>query len=67
MMDPRKGDRIAIGSERAGVPERRGRILAVIRHPSGPAYRVRWDDGHESEIRPMPGMLRVLEAVASDH
>jgi len=66
-MDPRKGDRIVIGSERAGVPERRGRILAVVRHPWGPAYRIRWDDGHETEIRPMPGMLRVLEAAPVHH
>jgi hypothetical protein len=42
------GDRIAVGGNRAGQPDRHCVVLEV-RHESGePPYLVRWDDnGHE--------------------
>lgn len=63
-MDPRKGDRIVVGSERVGMPERRGTVLQVIASPWGASYRVRWDDGHETTFRPGTAPIRVLEHVA---
>ena len=59
-MDPKKGDRIVVGSESAGAPERRGTVLQVVRSPWGASYRVRWDDGHESTFRPGIAPVRVL-------
>jgi hypothetical protein len=42
---------------------RRGEILEVIEHEIRPEYRVRWDDGHESGIRPYAGTFSI-EATA---
>jgi Domain of unknown function (DUF1918) len=57
-MQVRIGDRIVLESERVGQHDREGEILAVIDSPLGPNYRVRWDDGHETEIRPKAGSAR---------
>ena len=56
------GDRIIIESERVGVQAREGRILEVIETPRGVNYRVRWEDGHLSEIRPAAGSARIIPA-----
>ena len=56
----RVGDRIIVESERVGQPPREGRILEVIESPYGTRYRVRWDDGRESEIRPAAGSARFV-------
>jgi hypothetical protein len=56
------GDRIVIESERVGQHTREGVILEVFDSPAGVNYRVRWDDGHESEIRPSAGSARILPA-----
>lgn len=61
-MAAKVGDRIAIESEKVDVPERRGEILAVIEHAERPEFRVRWDDGHVSEIRPAPSSYRIVPA-----
>ena len=53
------GDRIVIESEKVGKAVRTGEILEVIESPYGTNYRVRWDDGHESEIRPAAGSARI--------
>ena len=53
------GDRIIIESERVGVRERTGEILEVHESPLGPDYRVRWDDGRVTEIRPKGGSARI--------
>jgi hypothetical protein len=58
-MDAKVGDRIVIESEKVGVAERRGEILEVIPHETHPEYRVRWDDGRESSIRPHAGSVRI--------
>jgi hypothetical protein len=56
------GDRIVIESERVGQKVREGEILEVHETPFGENYRVRWDDGHESEIRPAAGSAQILPA-----
>jgi len=61
-MIARAGDRIVIESERVGQRDREGEILEVFDSPLGVNYRVRWDDGHESEIRPRAGSARIVPA-----
>ena len=57
------GDRIVIESNKVGVSARRGEIVEVITHEVRPEYRVRWDDGHESGIRPYAGTFSIEAAV----
>ena len=59
-MVAKQRDRIVIDSDRAGQPAREGEILEVIEASYGTRYRVAWDDGHESTIRPAGGMARVV-------
>jgi len=56
------GDRIVIDSEKAGEPPRSGVVLEVIEASYGTHYRVRWDNGRVSEIRPTAGTLHTVEA-----
>ena len=58
------GDRIIVESEKVGTKPREGEILEVIETPSGSHYRVRWDDGHESDIRPAGGSARIVSTGA---
>jgi hypothetical protein len=53
------GDMIVIESEKVGKAERRGEILEIIPHDPHPEYRVRWDDGRETSIRPHAGSVRI--------
>jgi Domain of unknown function (DUF1918) len=55
-------DRIVVESEKVGQPAREGEILEVIEAPYGTRYRVIWDDGHESTIRPAAGSAKVIPA-----
>jgi hypothetical protein len=59
------GDRIVVESERVGQADREGTILEVVEASYGTRYRVRWDDGHESTIRPSAGSARIIAAEAS--
>lgn len=59
-MDATIGDRIIVESEKVGVPDREGEILEVIEAAYGTRYRVRWDEGNESTIRPAVGSARVV-------
>jgi hypothetical protein len=59
-MNATPGDRIIIESERVGQHDREGEVLAVIDSPLGVNFRVRWDDGHVSEIRPKAGSARIV-------
>lgn len=59
------GDRIVIESEKVGQAAREGEILEAIEHDSGTEYRVRWDDGHESSIRPHAGSARIVSGSES--
>jgi hypothetical protein len=61
-MQTKVGDRIVVESERAGKRDRCGEILEITDSPLGPNYRVRWDDGHESELRPKAGSARIEPA-----
>jgi hypothetical protein len=61
-MQAKVGDRIVLESERVGQRDREGEILEVTDSPLGPNFRVRWDDGHVSEIRPKAGSARVVAA-----
>ena len=54
-MDLKVGDRIVVELERNGTPARDGEVLEVIEHDPRTEFRVRWDDGHESSIRPAAG------------
>lgn len=46
------GDRLIVRGHRQGEPNRDGEILEVLGEDGAPPYRVRWDDGHESEVFP---------------
>ena len=56
------GDRIVMESNKVGMAVRRGEILEVIQHEIRPEYRVRWDDGHETGIRPYAGTFSIEAA-----
>ena len=60
-MDGKVGDRIIVVTDKVGLPAREGEILEVIEHDSGTEFRVRWDDGRESAIRPHGGNARIVE------
>ena len=58
------GDRIVLMTKKVGLAERRGEILEVIPHEIRAEYRVRWDDGHETGIRPHAGDYTIEAAPA---
>lgn len=60
------GDRIVVESERVGQRAREGEILSVTESAAGPSYEVRWEDGHESSLRPAAGSARIIPSHASD-
>ena len=64
-MDGKVGDRISVVTDKVGVAAREGEILEVIEHDFGTELRVRWDDGHESAIRPHGGNARIVKRVKS--
>jgi hypothetical protein len=64
-MTARVGDRIVVESERVGQADREGVILEVLEASYGIRYRVRWDDGHESTIRPSAGSARTIDQAAA--
>ena len=47
------GDRISVDGKKGAA--RHGEILEVIPSTLGEHYRVRWNDGHETDIRPAGG------------
>ncbi len=64
MTTGKPGDRILIDSARVGEHRREGVILRVIDSPLGTRYEVRWEDGHETTLRPTAGSARVVAASA---
>jgi hypothetical protein len=58
--DARVGDRIVLDSDKVGVPVRQGEILAITPHEPHAEFRVRWDDGHITEIRPGGASYRIV-------
>lgn len=61
------GDRIIIESQKVGQKRREGEILEVLDSPSGLHVRVRWDDGHETDIRPAAGSARIEPPTVDAH
>jgi|GraSoiStandDraft_10_1057309.scaffolds.fasta_scaffold2131337_1 Domain of unknown function (DUF1918) len=61
-MDARVGDRIIVESQKVGKQAREGEILEVFKSTSALHVQVRWDDGHESDIRPAAGSARIVPA-----
>lgn len=61
-MTGKVGDRIVLESERVGQHDREGEILEIIEASYGTRYRVRWDDGRESTVRPSAGSARIISA-----
>jgi uncharacterized protein DUF1918 len=59
-MAAKVGDRIIVESQKVGRPARQGEILEVIEASYGTSYRVHWDAGHESTIRPAAGVTRTI-------
>ena len=59
-MTAKIGDRIVLESEKVGQATRDGEILEVIEASYGTRFRVRWEDGHESTIRPSLGSARIV-------
>jgi hypothetical protein len=59
-MEARKGDRLIVESERVDQPAREGEVLEVIRRAPTIAYRIRWNDGHETVFTPGAGSTRIL-------
>jgi hypothetical protein len=64
-MSAKVGDRIVVESEKVGMPTREGVILEVIEASYGTRYRVRWDEGTETTIRPSAGSARTFSRPAS--
>jgi hypothetical protein len=64
-MVAKQRDRIVIDSDKAGQPAREGEILEIIEASYGTRYRVAWDDGHESTIRPAGGTAHVIHVKAN--
>ena len=60
------GDRIVVESQKVGTAAREGEILEVLETTSGINYRVRWEDGHETEFRPAAGIARIIPARTSE-
>ncbi len=60
-MTTRTRDRIIVELQKVGLPAREGEILEIIEAEYGTRYRVAWDDGHESTLRP-GGSARVVPA-----
>ena len=56
------GDRIVVESQKVGTAAREGEILEVLETTVGINYRVRWEDGHETEFRPAAGIARIIPA-----
>ena len=51
-LQARPGDRFIVRGHHIGEPERDGEILEVLGEQGAPPYRVRWEDGHTSEVFP---------------
>jgi hypothetical protein len=63
-MTAKTHDLIVVESEKVGQPAREGDILEVIEASYGTRYRVAWDDGHESTIRPAAGSAKIVPGAA---
>jgi hypothetical protein len=53
----RKGDVLRFAGRRVGMAEHRAVVVEVLGSGGEPPYRVRYEDGHETEIFPGPGCI----------
>lgn len=51
------GDVLRFPGRKVGSAEHRVRVVEVLGPGGEPPYRVRYDDGHESEVFPGPGCV----------
>lgn len=47
------------------MPARQGEILEVIPHEVHTEFKVRWDDGHVTEIRPVGATYQIVAKAGS--
>lgn len=59
------GDVLRFTGRAVGTPEHRATVLEVLGTNGEPPYRVRYQDGHETEIFPGPGC--VIETRPAQH
>ena len=57
------GDLVIVEGHRIGEARRIGEILEVLGQAGHEHYRVRWNDGHETDIRPAGGSARITPAI----
>jgi Domain of unknown function (DUF1876)/Domain of unknown function (DUF1918) len=51
-MEARVGDRLIVEGRNIGVARRSGEVIEVLGHPGHVHYRVRWEDGHQTDFFP---------------
>ncbi|MFH8520445.1 DUF1918 domain-containing protein [Streptomyces gelaticus] len=51
------GDVLRFTGRTVGTPEHHATVVEVLGQNGEPPYRVRYDDGHETEIYPGPGCV----------
>ncbi|MFB7210571.1 DUF1918 domain-containing protein [Streptomyces sp. NPDC056255] len=56
-MKAHKGDVLRFTGRTVGTPEHRATVVKALGHDGEAPYRVRYEDGHESEIFPGPGCV----------
>lgn len=62
-MQVHKGDVLRFTGHTVGTPEHRAEVLEVLGREGEPPYRVRYEDGRETEI--FPGSDCVLDTAAT--
>ena len=63
MMQVHKGDVLRFTGRTVGTPEHRATVLEVLGRGGEPPYRVRYEDGRETEI--FPGTDCVIDTTTS--
>jgi hypothetical protein len=58
-MDAKNGDHIVVESTKVGSARRSGQIVEVVQGSAGEHYRVKWEDGHQTEFFPGPDAMVV--------
>ncbi|MER7988115.1 DUF1918 domain-containing protein [Streptomyces noursei] len=56
-MQAHEGDVLRFTGRAVGDPEHRATVVEVLGPGGEPPYRVRYEDGHETEIFPGPGCV----------
>ncbi|SFY08818.1 DUF1918 domain-containing protein [Streptomyces atratus] len=56
-MKAHEGDVLRFTGRLVGTPEHHATVLKVLGRNGEPPYRVRYEDGHETEIFPGPGCV----------